>query len=97
MLNLIVHSLVAVHGLNGDPIKSWTHPKTGSCWLKDKEFLPQDVPGARFFTFGYNADVCFGNTTAEIVDHAKDLLSSLIDEREDDQVSDMHIPWSAVV
>ena len=55
------------------------------------------MPGARIFTFGYNADVCFGNTTAEIVDHAGDLLSSLIDEREDDQVSAKHIPWSGVV
>lgn len=85
MLNLIVYSLVAVHGLNGDPIKTWTHPKTGACWLKD--FFPQDVPGARIFTFGYNADACFGNTTADILVYAKDLLSSLIDEREDDQVS----------
>ena len=37
-------------------------------------------------TFGYNADVAFGNTTAAIVDHAKDLLSSLIDRREGNDV-----------
>ena len=35
-------------------------------------------------TFGYNADAAFGNTTADIVDHAKDLLSSLIDKREEE-------------
>lgn len=35
------------------------------------------------FTFGYNADAAFGNTTADIVDHAKDLLGSLIDKREE--------------
>ena len=79
-------SLVAVHGLNGDPIKTWTHPKTKSFWLGNVEFLPRDVPGARIFTFGYNADVFFGNSTAGIIDHAKDLLSSLLDKREDDQV-----------
>ncbi len=34
------------------------------------------------FTFGYNANVAFGNTTADIVDHARDLLGCLIDQRE---------------
>jgi len=38
-------------------------------------------------SFGYNADTAFGNTTAEIIDHAKDLLSSLIDKREEVEVS----------
>jgi hypothetical protein len=35
-------------------------------------------------TFGYNADAAFGNTTADVVDHAKDLLGSLIDKREEE-------------
>jgi len=34
-------------------------------------------------TFRYNANAAFGNTTADIVDHAKDLLSTLIDKREE--------------
>ena len=38
-------------------------------------------------TFGYNADAAFGNTTADIMDHAKDLLGSLIDKREENDVS----------
>jgi len=33
--------------------------------------------------FGYNANAVFGNITADIVDHAKDLLGSLIDKREE--------------
>jgi hypothetical protein len=37
-------------------------------------------------TFGYNADVAFGNTTSDIIDHAKDLLSCLVDKREEDDV-----------
>ena len=37
-------------------------------------------------SFGYNADVAFGNTTADIIDHAKSLLTSLIDKREEDEV-----------
>ena len=72
-------SIVAIHGLGGDATKTWTHPQNGAYWLKD--FLPADVPGARIFTFGYNANVVFGNSTANIRDHAKELLSSLIDER----------------
>ena len=57
---------------------------TEAFWLKD--FLPNDVPDVRVMTFGYNADAAFGNTTADIVDHAKDLLSSLVDKRERDNV-----------
>jgi hypothetical protein len=37
-------------------------------------------------TFGYNASAAFGNTVADIVDHAKGLLSSLVDKREEDDV-----------
>lgn len=37
-------------------------------------------------TFGCNADTAFGNTTADIIDHAKSLLSSLVDKREEDDV-----------
>jgi hypothetical protein len=81
-------SVVAVHGLNGDPKNTWTNPKTNAFWLKD--FLPQDVPNARIMTFGYNANVVFGNTTADIIDHAKGLLSSLIDKREEDDVGRWH-------
>ena len=43
-------------------------------------------------TFGYNADVAFGNTTASIKDHAMDLLGCLVDEREDDAVSCRRLP-----
>ncbi|KAI9764475.1 MAG: hypothetical protein M1840_008401 [Geoglossum simile] len=74
--------VVAVHGLNGDPKNTWTHYETNAFWLKD--FLPQDVPNARIMTFGYNSDVAFGNTTSGIADHAKALLSSLVDKREED-------------
>lgn len=77
-------SIIAVHGLNGDPVKTWKPSESKEFWLKD--YLPYDVPGARVLTFGYNADVAFGNTTAKIKDHAIDLLGSLIDIREDDSV-----------
>jgi hypothetical protein len=75
---------VAVHGLGGDAITTWTHPKSKAFWLKD--FLPQQIPDARIMTFGYNADAAFGQSTAEVIDHAKSLLSSLVDKREEPDV-----------
>ena len=75
---------MAVHGLGGDRIQTWTHPKSKAFWLKD--FLPQQIPDARIMTFGYNADAVFGQSTAEVEDHAKSLLSSLVDKREETEV-----------
>lgn len=46
--------IIAVHGLNGNANKTWTHPN-GKLWLKD--FLPTALPGARIFTYGYDAKV----------------------------------------
>jgi hypothetical protein len=77
-------SIVAVHGLGGDLIETWTHPKSKAFWLKD--FLPKQIPDARIMTFGYNANAAFGQSTAEVVDHAKSLLVSLVDKREDIEV-----------
>lgn len=84
MYSCLLHSIVAVHGLNGDPKDAWASHQSNAFWLKD--FLPHDVPNAWVMTFGYNADVAFGKTTAEIVDHAKGLLSSLIGRRKKNDV-----------
>jgi hypothetical protein len=70
-----------VHGLGGDAINSWTHPISKAFWLKD--FLPRQVSDARIMTFSYDADIAFGRSTADITDHAKSLLASLIDKREE--------------
>jgi hypothetical protein len=78
---------VAVHGLGGDEITTWTHPKSKAFWLKD--FLPQQIPDARIMTFGYNAAAAFGQSTAEIFNHAKSLLASLVDKREESEVRHM--------
>jgi hypothetical protein len=80
-LTQLFDSVVAVHGLGGDAIATWTHPKSKKFWLKD--FLPRQIHDARIMTFGYNADAAFGQSTAEIMDHAKGLLVSMVDKREE--------------
>lgn len=75
---------MAVHGLEGDSIETWIHPKSNAFWLKD--FLPQQIPDARIMTFGYNAAAAFGQSTSDVIDHAKGLLSSLVDKREESEV-----------
>lgn len=80
-------SIVALHGLNGSSIKTWTAPcpksksksKDGrkeTHWLRD--LLPHDFPKARIMTFGYDATAAFTDSTAGIAEHARDLLSCLM-------------------
>ena len=78
--------IVAVHGLNGKPLSTWTwEPRwtlAGSqsrLWLRD--FLPKAIPGARIFTFGYDAAIR-NNSTAAITEFALELLDSIMNERD---------------
>lgn len=77
-------SVIAVHGLNGDRVRTWTEPASGKLWLRD--FLPRDIPRARVMTFSYNAKAAFQNSVADIEDHARDLLRSLVETRENSGV-----------
>ncbi|TVY88975.1 Protein SERAC1 [Lachnellula willkommii] len=72
--------IVAIHGLNGDREHTWTEPKSHKLWLRD--FLPDDLPRARVMVFGYDATPIFANSTAGIVEHARDLLRCLVETRE---------------
>ena len=83
-LTALFPSNVAIHILGGDGITTWTHPKSKAFWLKD--FLPQQISDARIMTFGYNAASASRQSTAEIVDHAKSLLASLVDKRGEPEV-----------
>jgi hypothetical protein len=73
-----------VHGLGGDAIETWTHPRSNAFWLKD--ILPAQIPDARILTFGYNAAAAFGRSTSDVIDHAKSLLGSLVDKRDELEV-----------
>ncbi|EAW20720.1 LipA and NB-ARC domain protein [Aspergillus fischeri NRRL 181] len=74
-----VFDLVAIHGLNGDPINTWTHTETGVMWLRD--LLPAAIPDIRIMTFGYNAR--FKNFTAQqdLRSISLKLLAELVDLR----------------
>lgn len=77
------YSIVFVHGLTGDREKTWTHQTTACFW--PEALLPSDLPNARIFTYGYDADVAHFFSQASqsrIGDHAKTLLSDLARIRE---------------
>ena len=79
-----VHSIVAVHGLNGDPFRTWT-TESDKLWLKDPSLLPSNLKNSRILTYGYNAMVTavLGKTSSDrILQHAQTLVAELVADRE---------------
>ncbi|KAK3990804.1 Alpha/Beta hydrolase protein [Cladorrhinum sp. PSN332] len=77
--------IVAVHGLGGDAINTWTYkPKIGkpTTWLKD--LLPAKLPNARVMTLQYDSGV-FSKTAHGVRENARKLIQLLRDQREDDE------------
>ena len=70
--------IVAIHGLNGHYLKTWTDEKTNVNWLKD---IPEIVPAARIMSFWYNSILQFSKSTSDIFTFGQQLLESLIAER----------------
>ncbi|PWY70858.1 lipa and NB-ARC domain protein [Aspergillus sclerotioniger CBS 115572] len=77
--------LVFVHGLNprgknDHPFETWRH-ENGTFWPRD--YLPQDIPQARIFVYGYNSTITNPQSmsTASVKDHANTLLNLLDLER----------------
>ncbi|KAF9889345.1 hypothetical protein FE257_007455 [Aspergillus nanangensis] len=76
---------VFVHGLNprgrtDHAFDTWRHAN-GIFWPKD--FLPQDIPHARVFVYGYNSNISNPQamSNASVKDHANTLLNLLDMER----------------
>lgn len=79
------HSIVAVHGLNGHSLQTWT-TKDNICWLSDNKLLPKYIKQARVLVWGYNANThSTSKSTASsnhILDHAQTLVAQLQADRE---------------
>ncbi|KAG8526971.1 uncharacterized protein KY384_008400 [Bacidia gigantensis] len=71
--------VIAIHGLNGHPTGSWTGLDSKSLWLRDS--LPEELPGARIFSYGYPADIVFNPSKATLYDLAVGFVSSLMTKR----------------
>ncbi|KAK3297986.1 uncharacterized protein B0H64DRAFT_474003 [Chaetomium fimeti] len=77
--------IVAVHGLNGSALGTWTTLDSGVCWLNDPQFLPKYVKNARVMVWGYNAS--FSSLTGHVPSndrihhHAHTLVANLAADR----------------
>lgn len=74
--------IVAVHGLNGDPFRTWTAADKkggGANWLRDLLLL--DFPGSRIVSFGYPSELFNSPDTGNLDTAARNLLQSLLDVR----------------
>jgi protein SERAC1 len=79
------HSVVAIHGLNGDPFRTWATEGSEKMWLKDPSLLPSNLKNSRILTYGYNATVTavLGKTSSDrILQHAHTLVAQLVADRE---------------
>jgi hypothetical protein len=70
--------IVALHGITGGAFHTWTHDN-GTFWLQD--FLTVDFPGARVFSYGYDADVFFTLNTGGLDEFSRTLLEHLKQRR----------------
>lgn len=79
---LDIVDIVAIHGLNGHYVNTWTaRPGEGSQvnWLQD--LLPKQVPNARIMSFSYNSTVQFSKSTSDVFTFADQLLEQLYSAR----------------
>ncbi|CZR66003.1 uncharacterized protein PAC_15903 [Phialocephala subalpina] len=66
--------IVAIHGLMGNLRTTW-ESDDGVLWLRD--LLPKDLPRARVFSYGYNAEVFNTLGTARWNAYAREMLNIL--------------------
>jgi hypothetical protein len=75
--------IIVVTGLGGHALGSFRSQDGMSVWLRD--FAPQDVPRARFITYGYDTAVIDSDSNQGIHELASTLLDGLVGFRRDTQ------------
>ncbi|KAF3479854.1 WD40/YVTN repeat-like-containing domain [Arthroderma uncinatum] len=91
-----VVDIVFVHGLTGSSENTWTHPDSNLHW--PRQLLKEDIPNARIFTFGYDADVASfwgGASQNRLTNHAENMIKDLVDERSDTKTDDRELLFVA--
>ena len=68
-------SVIAVHGLQGHAIATWTHPDSHMMWLQTQ--LSVAIPMSRIVSYGYDANIYKSGNTLHIQDNTADLLSEI--------------------
>ncbi|KAF8496289.1 hypothetical protein BU17DRAFT_59450, partial [Hysterangium stoloniferum] len=71
--------IVAIHGFDGHREASWT-ADNGQLWLRD--FLPQTIPTARIWSYGYDAYTENASSQKTVHGHAQDFLAKLSNSRD---------------
>jgi len=85
--------IVAIHGITGTAFSTFT-ADNGVFWLRD--FLLDDLPGARVYSYGYDAGVFFTKAKGTLDDFALALLVDLKFKRTG-SVSGPHYPFCATL
>ncbi|PMD31590.1 hypothetical protein L207DRAFT_190048 [Hyaloscypha variabilis F] len=75
--------IIAVHGITGDAYTSFQNSKSGFFWLRDA--LPKEFPGARIFSYGYEAHVLRSKGTGGFDEFARTLLNDLLRARKSEE------------
>ncbi|KAI0195452.1 ribonuclease-like protein p/mrp subunit [Astrocystis sublimbata] len=77
--------IIAVHGINGHPVNTFSAQGASRTWLGDPEMLPQDIKDSRILTYGYPASVAtvLGSPSSDrILQHAQTMIAELVADRE---------------
>ncbi|EWC45501.1 hypothetical protein DRE_05359 [Drechslerella stenobrocha 248] len=75
-----VVDIILVHGLGGDPFKTWTHPagKKESAVLWPRDLLATEIPEVRILSYGYDTKVTswFESATSNMIHHHSETMVS---------------------